>query len=218
MIPRPENARLGRPPTWASAPKRLLQPTLDDVLAVVEHPPTRLPEATAVNGRPPAAVLALLYDGDEGPTLIFTRRSWKLRSHTGEVCFPGGRADPEDADLRITALRETEEEIGLHRDQVEILGELPRLTTVSSPAPIVPYIGLLDRRPVLSPSDHEVDAILDVSIAELLQPEIYREELWSRNGVTIEITFFELVEDTLWGATARMLRGLLERVTAPQPG
>ncbi len=159
-------------------------------------------------------MLALLYDGDDGPTLVLTRRSWELRTHTGEISFPGGRQDPEDPDLVATALRETEEEIGVAPEAVTIVGELPRLATVSSPALIVPYVGVLETRPTFVPSAHEVDAVLDVTVAELLDPEIYREEVWTRHGLPMEITFFELVGDTLWGATARMLRSLFEAATA----
>ena len=132
-----------------------------------------------------------------------------MRTHTGEVSFPGGRHEPSDPDLLTTALRESEEEIGLGRHLVRIVGELPQLTTVSSPSPIVPFVGVLEEEPALTPSQREVDAILHVSLAELMRPEIYREELWMRNGEAMEITFFELEGDTLWGATARMLRDLL---------
>lgn len=176
----------------------------------MRHVPDDAPHAVTVDGRPPSAVLAPIYDGAAGPTVILTRRAWTLRSHTGEVSFPGGRKDPEDIDLRATALRESHEEIGLDAASVQIVGELPRLTTVSSPSLIVPYVGFLDERPVLVPSPDEVDAILDVPLADLLDPSIYREEIWSRDGVEMEITFFELEGDTLWGATARMLRSLFE--------
>jgi len=137
-----------------------------------------------------------------------------MRSHTGEVSFPGGRFEPEDADLRATALRESHEEIALDPHLVDVVGRLPQLTTVSSPAAIVPYVGVLAGRPPLVAEPSEVDGILDVSIEELLDPSIYREEIWTRDGVDLEITFFELEGDTLWGATARMLRSLFDRLAA----
>lgn len=165
-----------------------------------------------VDGRPPAAILAPFYDGDAGATLILTRRAWHMRSHTGEVSFPGGRFETGDANLRATALRESHEEIALDPTLVEVAGQLPQLVTVSSPAAIVPYVGVLAERPSLVASPDEVDGILDVSIEELLNPEIYREEIWTRDGAEMEITFFELEGDTLWGATARMLRSLFDRL------
>lgn len=174
---------------------------------------TDAPPAVVVDGKPPSAVLVPLNDGPWGPELLFTRRAWHMRNHTGEVSFPGGRHDPEDPDLATTALRETEEEVGVDRGLVRVVGELTRLTTVSSPAFIVPYVGVLDERPDTTINPDEVDAVLHVPIADLLDPAIYRQEIWTRNGAPLEITFFELVGDTLWGATARMVRDLLERVT-----
>lgn len=165
-----------------------------------------------VDGRPPAAILAPFYDSDDGATLILTRRAWHMRSHTGEVSFPGGRFEAGDANLRATALRESHEEIALHPSLVDVVGQLPQLVTVSSPAAIVPYVGVLAERPALVPSPDEVDGILEVTIKELLDPSIYREEIWTRDGVDMEITFFELEGDTLWGATARMLRSLFDRM------
>ncbi len=170
------------------------------------------PDPGHVDGRPPAAVLAPMYDADDGATLILTRRAWHLRSHTGEVSFPGGRYEPLDADLRETALRESHEEIGLDPSLVDVVGRLPQLTTVSSPAAIVPYVGVLGARPALLADPGEVDEVLDVSISELLDPAIYREEIWYRDGIELEVTFFELQGDTLWGATARMLRSLFDRL------
>lgn len=140
-----------------------------------------------------------------------------MRSHTGEVAFPGGRMDPEDGSLLDTALRETEEEIGLSRAHVEVVGQLDPLVTVSSPSLIVPYVGTIDTLPTLTPSPHEVDGIIHISLAELLDPDIYREEIWTRDGFEMPITFFELEGDTLWGATARMVRNLLELLVDVPP-
>lgn len=136
-----------------------------------------------------------------------------MRNHTGEVSFPGGRLEPDDSDLQTTALRETEEEVGIDRSLVTVVGELTRLTTISSPAYIVPFVGHLAERPAVDINPDEVDDVLHVPVAELLDPAIYRQEIWTRQGQPLEITFFELVGDTLWGATARMVRDLLERVT-----
>ena len=177
------------------------------------------PEPPPANGKAPSAVLVPIYDTAEGPEVVFTRRAWHLRSHAGQVSFPGGRKDPEDRDLVDTALRESEEEIGLRSNTVEIVGELERLTTVTSPANIVPILGVLPDRPHdLHPSPEEVDDVVIVSIAELLRPDIYREEIWFRqmtpNGSFegFPITFFELEGDTLWGATARIVRSMFERL------
>ena len=155
-----------------------------------------------------AAVLAPLYDHEDETYLVLTRRSSALRVHSGEVSFPGGRQDPGE-DLTRTALRESHEEIDLDPALVEIVGELDHLSTITSNSFIVPYVGVLKQRPPLRPSPAEVDAVLRVPISELLRPDIFREEQWPLFGRDRSIFFFELVGDTVWGATAAMLRQLL---------
>src|SRR5262249_21355080 len=149
--------------------------------------------------------------------------SWGLRSHTGEVSFPGGRVEDSETILDA-ALREAREEISLDPSRVEVLGELDHLMTVTSRSFIVPYVALLPDVPVLHPNPDEVDAAPHVPVHELLLDDVYREEYWpSRTpppwapaevdeiGGPAErsIFFFELVGDTVWGATAAMLRHLL---------
>lgn len=198
-------------------------PTIDQLVELADPDTPGHPEPPPAHGKPPSAVLVPIYDTPEGPEVLFTRRAWHLRSHAGEVSFPGGRRDYDDMDLVDTALRETEEEIGLSRHNIEIVGELERLTTITSPANIVPILGVLPGRPErLTISPHEVDDVLMVPVRELLQPEVYREEIWfhridplaSFDG--IPITFFELVGDTLWGATARIVRTWLEQLITPE--
>lgn len=175
------------------------------------------PPAISVNGKPPSAVLVPFAEGSSGPELVLTRRAWHMRSHSGEVSFPGGRAEPGDPDLLSTALRESREEIGLPAENVEVIGELDRLTTVSSPSLIVPYVGLIHGTPVLRAEPDEVDGILRVPLAELADPSIFREEIWERDGMSMPVYFFELEGDTLWGATAKMVYNLLEVLTQPHP-
>ena len=176
-----------------------------------------LPEAmrAEIGGRPPrpSAVLAPLYDHGGEAWVVLTRRSADLRSHSGELSFPGGGLDPTDADLRATALREAHEETGLDPATVEIIGELDHLSTITSGSYIVPFVGVIPGRPELVPNEAEVDAILHVPLAELLQPDIFREELWPLGDQARSIVFFDLVGDTLWGATAAMLRQLLGLLT-----
>jgi 8-oxo-dGTP pyrophosphatase MutT (NUDIX family) len=145
--------------------------------------------------------------------VILTRRADHLRAHRGEVSFPGGAWEPGDGDLTTTALRETCEEIGLAPGDVEVLGELDHLQTVTSRSYIVPFVGVLAARPVLVPSEAEVAAILHVPLAELLAPDVYHEERWGLPPLEHPIHFFELDGDIVWGATAAMLRNLLTLVT-----
>jgi len=162
----------------------------------------------------PSAVLAALYDHDGEAWVVLTRRSSRLRSHSGEVSFPGGGFDPADGTLWATALREAHEETGLDPATVERIGELDHLSTITSRSFIVPYVGVLPGRPDgLVANPDEVDAILHVPLSELLDPELFREEQWPIGSALRPIVFFDLVGDTVWGATASMLRQLLGLVT-----
>jgi 8-oxo-dGTP pyrophosphatase MutT (NUDIX family) len=243
-IPRPLNARPGGPAPWADLPAERRRPTVADVrsaLASLGPPRASAVEAGTWLGRAgrsaddltapgppprlvrPSAVLAPLYDhplpgglgGAEatGAYVVLTRRTWGMRTHQGEVSFPGGRVEPDESPVD-GARREAHEEIGLDPASVEIIGELDRLATVTSGSFIVPYVGALPGRPDTVPSPHEVEAVLHVPLAELLDPVVFREERWTfPNGHERPITFFELVGDTVWGATAALLRQLLGFVT-----
>ena len=158
-----------------------------------------------------SAVLAPLYVGDDGPAVVLTRRAAHLRNHRGEVSFPGGRQEDHDSDLVATALREAHEEIRLVPDTVEIVGRLDRLSTFTSQSMVHPFVGVLPGRPEgLVADPGEVEHILHVLLADLLDPEAFHEEIWRfPDGNDRSLTFFEIVGDTIWGATARMLRQLL---------
>lgn len=156
----------------------------------------------------PAGVLVALYD-DEGPHVVLTRRSPRLASHTHEVSFPGGRHDPADPDLWATALREAHEETALDPMTPRLLGHMDLLTTVGSRSIIHPFTALLPGCPDLVANPDEVEAVLLVPLAELLLDGVYREEEWDIPGGPWRISFFELVGDTVWGATAAILRQLL---------
>jgi 8-oxo-dGTP pyrophosphatase MutT (NUDIX family) len=155
-----------------------------------------------------SAVLAPLYEHDGEAHVVLTRRSSALRVHSGEVSFPGGGQDAGEP-LADTARREACEEIGLDPASVTMIGELDHLSTITSNSFIVPFVGVLPGRPHLTPSPAEVDAVLHVPLAELLDPAIFREERWDVFGTMRPIWFFDLVGDTVWGATAAMLRQLL---------
>jgi len=216
IIPRPLNARPGRRAPWADLPAAARRPTMADLRLALDaagpaHRSERelLPEIDRA-----AAVLAPLYEEDGELFVVLTRRTWELRSHSGEVSFPGGRQDDDDDDLWHTALREAEEEIALDPASVERIGELDHLATVTSRSFIVPYVGALAGRPATTANPQEVSAVLHVSVAELLDPSNFREETWTFPWAEDRpIFFFELVGDTVWGATGAMLRQLLGLLT-----
>lgn len=207
-IPRPADARPGGPPPWQI---RGQLPDLDEICRRVRaHRP-----GVRFTGAPPpkrnSAVLIPLFERNSETHVVLTTRSVKLRSHTGEVSFPGGRQDDGET-LEVTALREAEEEIALDRRHVEIVGELDRLSTFSSKSAIHPFVGRIDDLPDLVANPDEVDRILLVPFSELISPDVYREERWSSGvyGHERAMHFFELVGDTVWGATAAMLHQLLD--------
>lgn len=167
------------------------------------------------DGARDSAVLCLLYEEAGEPHVVLTRRSPMMRLHAHEVAFPGGRKDDDDADLWSTALREAEEEVALDASTVEHVGALDSFVTVGSRTLVTPYVGVTDRRPVLTASPDEVESVRHVALSELLLDEVWREEIWPLRhfGAPRAITFFELEGDTVWGATGAMLRQLLAIAT-----
>jgi 8-oxo-dGTP pyrophosphatase MutT (NUDIX family) len=161
-------------------------------------------------------VLVALHDGPRGAEVVLTRRSWALRSHRGEISFPGGRLEPGETP-EAGALREAHEEVALDPAAVVVVGRLPALSTVVSLSHIVPVVGRLDRRPALRPAVDEVDRILHVPLVELTAPEVFREERWGEPPLERVIAFFELEDETIWGATAHILVDLLTVVVRPAP-
>jgi 8-oxo-dGTP pyrophosphatase MutT (NUDIX family) len=182
---------------------------MDEVRRALVLAPT--PAASPVErlARRWSAVLAPLYELDGEVYVVLTRRSWNLRTHTGEVSFPGGGADPEDLSLWHTACREAHEEIGLEPEAVERIGELDHLSTITSGSVIIPYVGALQGQPALTPNPNEVDAILYVALSELLTEGVHHEERWGVPRVDHGIHFFLVPGDTIWGATGAMLFNLL---------
>lgn len=211
-IPRPPGIRAGGSPPWAglsAAERRIPLHQVRSAFADLA-PAKRSPREGQVDRA--SAVLAALYEHEGEAWIILTRRSAALRVHSGEVSFPGGGQD-EGEDLRDTARREACEEVGLDPSLVELIGELDHLSTITSNSFIVPYVAVLPGRPALAPNPGEVDAVLHVALSELLAPEVFREERWDIFGTERSMWFFELVGDTVWGATAAMLRQLLGFVT-----
>jgi 8-oxo-dGTP pyrophosphatase MutT (NUDIX family) len=212
VIPRPAGSRLGDPPPWValSEEERHLDGDVIEQRMAGTGAARRSPREGQVSKA--SAVLAPLFVDDGEVYVVLTRRSAALRVHGGEVSFPGGRQEPGE-ELAATARREAFEEIGLDPASVRLIGELDHLTTITSDSFIVPYVGLLPGRPELVVSPAEVAAVLFVPLAELLDPTHYREERWDLWGTERSIFFFELEGDTVWGATAAMLRQLLGFVT-----
>lgn len=208
-IPRPDDWRPGAVAPWADRSTRdraILLGGLERFLGE-RTPGSQLTGAPAP--RRTSAVMVPLYEHDGDLVVVLTRRTQRMRSHSGEVSFPGGAQD-EGEDLWHTAVREAHEEVDLTPGLATPIGQLDRLTTVASRSEIVPFVAALGSQPRLSANPGEVDAILEVRLSELVLDEVYREELWTwPNGTTRPVYFFELYGDTVWGATASLLRQLL---------
>jgi 8-oxo-dGTP pyrophosphatase MutT (NUDIX family) len=160
-----------------------------------------------------AAVLLPLYGWPEEPGLVFTERRADLRRHAGEISFPGGRKDDADADLAATALREAQEEIGLDPSLVELGEELPTAGTFVTGYRIHPFVGRIPRPAELDlqPNPAEVETVLAFSL-QLLR-EGYEMRRLLRRGVPIHTPTYEVEGHMIWGATARILGDLLERLS-----
>ncbi|HRB04141.1 MAG TPA: CoA pyrophosphatase [Ilumatobacteraceae bacterium] len=160
----------------------------------------------------PSAVLALVADGPDGAEVLLTRRSLEMRNHRGEVSFPGGRLDPGESYVDA-ALREAHEEVGLSPASVEVVGQLYPIGTWVSRSWIVPIVGRLTSPlpvvPELRGITSEVDRVLWVPLHDLTRPGTFREEWWQTTIGERPIYFFELDDETVWGATARLLYQLL---------
>jgi 8-oxo-dGTP pyrophosphatase MutT (NUDIX family) len=167
-------------------------------------------------------VLVPLFRAADGEThAVLTRRRSDLRRHAGEISFPGGRRDPEDSDLRKTALREAEEEIGLAPTAVRVLGELSPIATFVTGYLIHPFVGLIPAAQRWRPSPHEVDAVLELPLRALRTGRTRTQ--MERRGFSFEADAYILGEHLIWGATARILDELYERLEeilppAPTPG
>lgn len=250
VVPRPEGWRSGEPAAWAGLPLEArtgigVARVLDALVAVgqrggvpeglgSDHLFGPLAPTVVVNeSHAPAvhhvnaAVLAVLFeDPDEGEArLVLTRRSTGLRTHRGEVSFPGGRLD-EGEEPAHAALREAHEEVGLDPALVTPVGWIHPVMTMVSASLILPVLATVAQRPHLVASPTEVERVFDVTLAELADPAVFHEERWRIAGRTIPgsaddsfpVWFFEVSGELIWGATARMIHELLHVVLLGRSG
>ena len=242
VIPRPASWRAGEAPPWAVlAPDGRRGITVRRVLEALGTQGQAGPVPAGIgadrvlgpsilvneSNAPPlrfvnAAVLALMFEEDDEARLVLTRRSSSLRSHRGEVSFPGGRLDPGE-DPAAAALREAHEEVALNPALVTMAGWIHPVLTMVSGSLIMPVLGTVPSRPHLMPSPDEVERVFDVSLCELADPAVFHEERWSIPGRVIPdspdnsfaVWFFEVEGEMIWGATARMIHELLSIVLLP---
>jgi 8-oxo-dGTP pyrophosphatase MutT (NUDIX family) len=222
-IPRPSDFELGRPAPWLALPPEARTVSVNDVLTFARAPRELAvdPEFTTVDGDPSprlAAVLIAVFtesgDPHDEARVILTRRPETMPSHQGEIAFPGGGHHGDDASLAATALREAHEEIGLEPSAVELVGQLDALGPTRTGFLIHPFVGTVVGRPTLVPHPREVSRVFDVSLTELLADGVHHEERWSYPQLNGAVSFFTLADETVWGATARILTRFLSALVA----
>jgi 8-oxo-dGTP pyrophosphatase MutT (NUDIX family) len=166
--------------------------------------------ALDVHGRTDAAVLVPLYVSDGQLHAVFTKRRADLRRHAGEVSFPGGRYDEGEPSLQATALREAEEEIGLPRDAVQLVGALRPTPTIATGYAIYPFVGVIEPGLTWTLSAREVAEVLELSLNDVRDG--YERKRLIRRGIPILTDTYSIGDHFIWGATARILSDLFDRI------
>lgn len=163
-----------------------------------------------------AAVLVPLYEKDGELYLLLTKRTEILPLHKGEVSFPGGRYQASDQSLLETALRETYEEVGVRSEDVEVLGELDEVATFSSAFAVAPFVGFIPYPYPFRVNPAEIQELIHLPLSVLRGPAVFREEVRRRaDGQETVVYFYDYGPHTIWGLTARILKGFLELLAFP---
>ena len=164
------------------------------------------PDLPDTADQPVAAVLAALFEDERGVVrVVLTKRPDTMPTHAGHIAFPGGRPDPGDSGPVDTALREAHEEVGIEPDKVEILGYLPAIDTVEFRPLVIPVVGRVETPLILVPSEREVARVYTPALVDLASAERWWAVPWDGH----QVWYYDLEGDTLWGATAGMVRSLL---------
>ena len=198
------------------------EPTLDDITQALQLPRPGLraqvrmaPRYRTVRDLLPShqpkegGVLILLYPKKGRLHVPLTRRTETVADHKGQISLPGGAHEAGDGSLEWTALRETQEELGVAPQSLEVLGALTPLYIPPSGYRIHPYVASCPERPLFRPDPVEVAELLEVPLATLLDPATRREEEWELHGRTVRVPFFQVGKHKVWGATAMVLNELV---------
>jgi 8-oxo-dGTP pyrophosphatase MutT (NUDIX family) len=157
-----------------------------------------------------SAVALILYEREGKPWALFTRRTDKVADHKGQICLPGGSKDPTDESLLATALRETQEELGIDPATLRPVAALEPVFTVVTRYQIQPFVFYTARRPEITPAAFEVAETIDVEVEALLPDSVRRVERWDTHGVARDVYFYDYGPHVIWGATGRMLKHFLD--------
>jgi 8-oxo-dGTP pyrophosphatase MutT (NUDIX family) len=213
VVPRPDVVAAGSPPAWSIDAGASPTITLADVRALAGSLEPHWPAGDICA----AAILVPIIVRAAGPMVLLTRRAATLQREPRTIAFPGGRSEPGEPPLE-TALREAEEEIGLDRAAVEILGALPAVARRGARERVAPFVGLVHGDPTFSPNEAEVEAVLEAPLAGLYADGVAWEESWGAAEEARPVRFFAseqlLGRDLVWGLSAGVLWELLTRLDA----
>jgi 8-oxo-dGTP pyrophosphatase MutT (NUDIX family) len=182
------------------------EPDKEEIREILE---ARNPRRIEPGGLKLAAVLAPIFKKDGKWHVLLTRRTNRVEHHKGEISFPGGHKDPEDPDLEYTALRETEEEVGIPPDRVTILGRLDDMTTITG-FRIRPYVGVIPHPFEYRPAPDEIAEIIELPLHRFLEPDQFIKDEFTRDNMPYPVYYFNIDGYMVWGATAKMLKQFLE--------
>lgn len=158
-----------------------------------------------------AVLIPLLFKDGEWHVLV-TQRTQSVKHHKGQISFPGGACEVDDADLQATALRETFEEIGVPPEAVEVLGALDDFLTITNFV-VTPFVGIIPHPFVYELNEHEVETVIKVPLSFVRDPTHLRVEQRTHQGQSLDVLFWEYGAYTIWGATARMFKNLLDLIS-----
>ncbi len=165
-----------------------------------------------LNENPPisAAVLILIFPANSEPFTVFMKRNEYPGIHSGQISLPGGKFEETDANLQQTALRETSEELGILSEKIKLIGKLSPLFIPISRINVHPFIGFVDVKPKWKPDFNEVTYLIETSIKDLSSPLAVKSEIWQLHGNNLEVPFYLLYNEKIWGATAMIIAEFLE--------
>lgn len=216
-IPRPDTWREGSAPEWMSRDLAVLRDATEVRLRLAKHISTatitnqHIVDDWIATSKRSAVLIPLIVEADE-PHVVLTRRADHMRNHRGEISFPGGRMEVDETPAEA-AVREAFEEVALHRDHIDVMGELEPIATFVSNSHITPVVANIAGTPVLTADPSEVARVFTVPLHDLARTDTYRNEWWQTPRGEINIHFFELDDETIWGATGRLLHHVLDIVT-----
>ena len=160
-----------------------------------------------------AAVLVPITERDGQPHVVFTKKSDAVPHHKGQFSFPGGVVEERDGSRVETALREAWEEVRLPAEAVEVLGLLDDTPTRATSFIITPVVGIVTQPVDFVPDGREIERVIEVPLAALSDPGIFRAETWTRDGESHEVYFYQVsASDLVWGATARIVKQFLDLI------